>query len=122
MLVNVDVHEGRELKMEVIKLDELAKKLNPRGITARKVFESNSVNIMNLLLKPGEKLDAHKTPVDVFFYVVKGKGKIEIGDETEVVTETDIVISPKDIPHAVYASEGENFEILVVKTPNPTKK
>jgi quercetin dioxygenase-like cupin family protein len=108
--------------MEVIKLESLEKTVNPRGITVRKVFESDPVNIMNLLLKPGEQLASHKTPVDVFFYVVRGKGKIEIGDETEVVTETDIVISPKDIPHALYASEGENFEVLVVKTPNPGEK
>ncbi|KZL92747.1 cupin domain-containing protein [Clostridium magnum] len=108
--------------MEIIKLENLAKGLNPRGVTARKVFESEAVNIMNLLLKPGEKVDTHVTPVDVFFYVVSGKGKIEVGEESGVVSETDIVISPKNIPHAVYASEGENFEILVVKTPNPVKR
>lgn len=106
--------------MNVIKLNELGKTVNPRGVTARKVYGSEHVNIMNLLLKPGEAVDTHVTPVDVFFYVVKGKGKIVVGDETAVVEMTDVVISPKDIPHAVYASEGEEFEILVVKTPNPT--
>ncbi|HBP65720.1 MAG TPA: cupin domain-containing protein [Desulfosporosinus sp.] len=108
--------------MEIIKLENLSKNVNSRGVTVRKVFESEAVNIMNLLLKPGEKLDTHVTPVDVFFYVLKGKGKIEIGEEYGIVTETDVVISPKNIPHAVYASEGESFEVLVVKTPNILKR
>ncbi len=108
--------------MDVIKLDLLPKTVTPRGVTARKVFGSPHVNIMNLLLNPGEGVDPHSTPVDVFFYVVRGKGKIVIGEETAIVESTDIIISPKDIPHAVYASEGVEFEILVVKTPNPSVK
>lgn len=108
--------------MEIIKLENLLKNVNARGVTVRKVFESEAVNIMNILLNPGEKLDTHVTPVDVFFYVLKGKGKIEVGEEYGIVTETDIIISPKNIPHAVYASEGEAFEVLVVKTPNLMKK
>jgi len=108
--------------MNVIKLDSLPKAINPRGVTARKVFVSDHVNVMNLLLKSGDVVDTHTTAVDVFFYVVRGKGKIAIGDEAGIVEPTDIIISPKGIPHAVYASEGEDFEILVVKTPNPLAK
>ncbi len=107
--------------MQVIKLEDLTKAATPRGVTGRKVYESEYVNIMNLLLKAGEVVDTHVTPVDVFFYVVRGKGKIVVGDEAAVVEATDIVISPKDIPHSVHASEGEYLEILVVKTPSPAK-
>jgi quercetin dioxygenase-like cupin family protein len=65
---------------------------------------------MNLLFKPGEVLEKHKTPVDVFFYVVKGKGFIEIGDEESLVEATDIVFSPKGIPHGLRALPEEEFQ------------
>ena len=108
--------------MQVIKLEDLTKVKTPRGVTGKKVYDAEPVNIMNLMLRSGEVVDTHVTPVDVFFYVVRGKGKIVVGEESGVVEATDIVISPKDIPHSVHASEGEDFDILVVKTPSPAKK
>ncbi|MEW6546605.1 MAG: Rrf2 family transcriptional regulator [Bacillota bacterium] len=59
------------------------------------------------------------TPVDVLFYVVKGQGTVLIGDESASVGETDLVVSPKEIPHALRADRGEVFQVLVIKTPNP---
>ena len=56
------------------------------------MFESEAVNIMNILLKPGEKLDTHITPVNVFFYVLKGKGKIEVEKNMGSTFETPYLI------------------------------
>ena len=67
--------------MEVIKMTEVSQFKTPKGIMARKLLENQSFVIMNILLKPGEVLEKHEAPVDVFFYVVKGKGVILIGDE-----------------------------------------
>jgi len=70
------------------------------------------------MLKDGEAVDTHVTPVDVFFYVVRGRGVIEIGEERTTVEATDIVFSPKNIPHAVRSLPGGGeFEVLVVKNP-----
>ena len=107
--------------MEVIRLEELEPELNPRGVMARELVNSSDVHVMNLLLKPGETVDTHTTPVDVFFYVVGGRGRVVIGEEEEQVTATDLVVSPKNMPRALHAGEDEKFHVLVVKTPNPKK-
>jgi quercetin dioxygenase-like cupin family protein len=68
-----------------------------------------------MALKPGQSLKKHTTPVDVFFYILEGKGIVEIGDETQEVEKNTIIESPKGIPHLL-KNTGENvFKFLVVK-------
>ncbi len=105
--------------MEVIRMESVEAALTPRGVTGRKLVDIPAVHVMNLILQPGEEVPFHVTPVDVLFYVVKGQGTVLIGDESAPVGETDLVVSPKEIPHALQADRGEVFQVLVIKTPNP---
>lgn len=43
--------------MEVIRMNEAAVFLNPRGIRARKLLDKAAVQVMNLLLQPKERVD-----------------------------------------------------------------
>lgn len=105
--------------MQIIKLNQLETFISPHGIHARKVYNSNDVNVMNLLLQPGEVNPPHASDIDMLFYVIRGKGKISVGAEEAVVAAGEIVVNPKGLAHGLYASEGEHFEVLVVKTPSP---
>ncbi len=105
--------------MQVIKLNELQQFVSPHGILARKVFNTNDVNIMNLVLHPGEVNPPHASDIDMLFYVIRGKGKISVDNESMIVGPTDIVYNPKNLAHGIYASEGEEFEVLVIKVPSP---
>lgn len=105
--------------MEVIRIGEAAVVFNPRGVRAKKLLDKAAVQVTDLLLQPKERLDTHVTPVDVFFYVVSGRGTVEVGAEKAAVQAQDLVFSPNNVPHALQAAEDAPFEILVVKTPNP---
>jgi mannose-6-phosphate isomerase-like protein (cupin superfamily) len=106
--------------MKITNYKNVQTKKNPHGVDVRKIHENDDVQVIHLLLKPGEKLKPHKTPVNVFFYVVEGTGIVEVGEEKKTVSVDDIVDSPKDIPHCLYNESENNFRVLVVKTPNPT--
>lgn len=93
---------------------------NPHGVDARKLHSNDDVQVVHILLKPGEHLKKHATAVNVFFYVLEGEGVIEIGDEKVTATQDWLIDSPKDIPHALYNESNSNFRVLVVKTPSPT--
>ena len=54
--------------------------------------------VVHILLKPGESLKRHITPVDVAFYVLEGKGTIEIGDEKAEAGPDTIIESPAQVP------------------------
>jgi quercetin dioxygenase-like cupin family protein len=66
-------------------------------------------------LKQGQSLKKHTTPVDVFFYILEGKGIVEIGEEKQEVEKDTTIESPKGIPHLL-RNKGESVsKFLVVK-------
>lgn len=107
----------------------ITKKLNDTDImeTAHKVDARNLYNTENAMisvitLQPGQALKRHITPVDVAFYVLSGKGIVEIGDEQQEVGAETLVESPKEIVHCWYNESSEPLRFMVVKAPRPTRK
>lgn len=90
-----------------------------KAVTARKILVKDEVEAVHLEIAPGGTLPLHKTPVEVFFYVLEGTGEIEIGDERQNVDTDTLVESPKMIPHALHNTGTGLFRVLVVKTPRP---
>lgn len=95
---------------------------NPHGIQSSKMYDSENAVIMHLLLKAGEKLKPHETPVDVAFYVLEGSPSILVGEEKIQVKKDDIIESPKNIVHCIYNETDSDVRMLVMKLPKPTKK
>lgn len=107
--------------MKVIKVNELPFVKTGWGIKGKPIIDMPEIGIVNLVMEPGEKVPSHKTPVNVLFQVIEGKGLITIGDETQIVEAGDIVVSPLEIPHALEANQDCIFSVYVIKTPNPQK-
>lgn len=90
---------------------------NVHAVEAKKIYNSENAEVIHMALSPGQALKKHTTPVDVFFYILEGKGFVEIGDEKQEVEKDMIIDSPKGIPHLL-GNTGEGiFRFLVVKTP-----
>jgi mannose-6-phosphate isomerase-like protein (cupin superfamily) len=70
-----------------------------------------------MALKPGQSLRKHITPVDVFFYILEGKGTVEIGSEKQEVEKDMLIESPKNSPHLLSNTGEEIFRFLAVKLP-----
>jgi len=96
---------------------EIAK--TPHGISSFKLYDKDHALIMHLLLKAGERLKAHITPVDVAFYILEGNPTILVGEEKITVKKDDIVESPKDIVHCIYNESENDARVLVMKLPKP---
>lgn len=95
---------------------------NPHGIQSFKLYDKDHAVIMHLLLKPGESLKPHITPVDVAFYILQGNPTILVGEERIKVKQDDIVESPRDIVHCIYNESDSVVRVLVMKLPKPTEK
>ena len=92
------------------------------NVDARNLYNTEDAMITVITLQPGQALKRHITPVDVAFYVLSGKGIIEIGDEKREVGAETLVESPKDIVHCWYNESSEPLRFMVVKAPRPTRK
>src|SRR5690554_1662237 len=84
-----------------------------------KIIQQEEVEVVILAFEPGQGLPVHKTPVDVFFYIVEGEAEILVGKETKTVKAGSIVLSPANIDHTVKNTSGEDNKVMVVKTPSP---
>ncbi|KXS45132.1 MULTISPECIES: cupin domain-containing protein [unclassified Candidatus Frackibacter] len=104
--------------MEIIKMNEIEGRTNKRGVTAKKILKHEHAQIMNLVLNPGDVVPEHSVPVDVFFYIVEGKGRLQIGDEAKVVEAKDIIPCPANTEMSLKADQDEEFVVLNVKTPS----
>lgn len=105
--------------MEITKVSETVTSKNPHGVDARPIYTHENAQVIILTLQSGESLKRHITPVDVFFYVLKGKGIVEVGEEKKEVEKDSIVHSPAKIVHCWYNKSDIPLRILVAKTPKP---
>jgi len=103
--------------MNIVKALEAAQSENPHGVDARGLHSTEHVQVTMITLKPGEGLKLHLTPVDAFFYVLEGTGKVEIGGEVQEIGKDMLIDSPARIPHRLFNESDADFRFLVVKTP-----
>ncbi len=105
--------------MKITRIRDTETNPNPHGIETKKIYDTEHALAVHILLKPGESLKRHITPVDVFFYVLEGTGVVEVGDEKQEVTEDTLIDSPAKIPHCWYNESEQILRVLVVKVPRP---
>jgi mannose-6-phosphate isomerase-like protein (cupin superfamily) len=95
---------------------------NPHGVESKSLYNTEHATVTHLTLKPGEQLKRHITPTDVFFYVLEGRGFVEVGDETKEVGPDTLIESPKGIPHCWYNRSGATLRFLVCKVPRQVEQ
>lgn len=95
---------------------------NAHNVDARNLYNTADAMVTVITLQPGQSLKRHITPVDVAFYVLSGKGVVEIGEEKQEVTADTLVESPKDIMHCWYNESQEPLKFMVIKAPRPERK
>jgi len=103
--------------VKIVKALEAAQSENPHGVDARGLHSTEHVQVTMITLTRGETLKLHTTPVDAFFYVLEGTGKVEIGGEVEEVSADMLIHSPARVPHRLFNEGDADFRFLVVKTP-----
>ena len=101
--------------MKIVKVKETKTFQNAYGVDARKIFDNPNAQVIHMNLAPGQSLKTHTTPVDVFFYILEGKGIVEIGEENQEVQKDTIIDSPKGIPHLLRNTGEDAFRFLVIK-------
>jgi len=105
--------------MKITKYQDQQIKETPHKIDVREMYNKATAQAILMALKPGESLKPHKTPVDVFFFIVEGTPTIHIGNESEVCEADTLVESPADIVHYLSNDSNSLARILVVKAPRP---
>lgn len=107
--------------MKIIDVKEAEVTHNPHGVDTRKIYDAENAQVVHITLKPGEVMKCHLTPVDVIFYVLEGRGVVEIGDKKKEVGTDTLIESPAKIPHCWFNGSENILRFLVVKVPRPNE-
>lgn len=110
--------------MKLTRVQNISGFQNPHAVEAKRLYDTDNAEVIHMALKPGQSLKKHVTPVDVFFYILEGKGTVEIGEEKQEVEKDMLIESPKNSPHLLSNTGEGTFRFLVVKVPKqkePTK-
>ena len=108
--------------MIIKKLSDMPIMKTAHNVDARNLYDTEHAVISVITLKPGQALKKHITPVDVAFYVLRGKGIVEVGKEKQEAEANTLIESPKDIVHCWYNESGEELSFMVIKVPKPARE
>jgi mannose-6-phosphate isomerase-like protein (cupin superfamily) len=101
--------------MKITKVESVTVFQNPDEVEAKRIYENQKASVIHMALKPWQSLKKHTTPVDVLFYILEGRGIVEIGDEKQEVEKETLIESPKGIPHLLKNTGKDIFSFRVVK-------
>ena len=107
--------------MKTVKWQDLSPIDNPHKVDIRRLYDTEHIQVIHVILQPGEKLLPHITPVDAILYVLEGEGVVEIGEKKKTVGPDTLIEIPARIPHCWYNESDRPLRFLVIKVPSSTE-
>jgi len=76
--------------------------------------EGPNFALRKFIMEPGGGMPLHTNTVEHEQYVLRGRARVIIGDDTLEVQKDDVVFIPGGVPHSYEALGDEPFEFLCV--------
>lgn len=82
-------------------------------VVSKTLVQNDYVSVTLFSFDKGEEISTHASGGDAMVTVLEGTGKFTIGGDVFILKEGEIIIMPKDVPHAVYGQEKFKMELVV---------
>lgn len=89
--------------------------LKGRAYNSKEEFDGASAAYFEVTDKGHGKVKT--TLSDRVYYVLEGSGEFIVGGKSEEVSQSDVVIVPKDTPYDYRAAQGTVMKLFLVHTP-----
>jgi quercetin dioxygenase-like cupin family protein len=110
---------GAEPGKPVALLDQVP--YRDEGMGSRKIVDEKHVLMMQVALKPGQKVPEHKANSNVHIVVLKGAVVFTLAGANVAAKEGDLVPVAFGTPMQIRNDSQANATFLIVKTPNPSE-
>jgi mannose-6-phosphate isomerase-like protein (cupin superfamily) len=101
---------AKDNKVKIFKLSEILSKLDNINSYFLTLLISNSTAIGLIRLKRGEKDNQQPHATDELYYVIEGRGLIEIDGKDHVIEQGTFILVPANIKHRFH----DNKNLLIV--------
>ena len=100
----------------MIKIQNI-KDLEPfkEGLNALKLFSDEQIEMIHITLKPQERIELHKNSIDVIFFVLSGKAKLTVENDSELVEKGSCVEVKKNLDRSWVNIGIDHFSVLAIK-------
>ena len=82
-------------------------------VVSKTLVQNNSVSMTLFSFDKGEEISTHSSGGDAMVTVLEGKGRFTVAEDVFYLEESDTLIMPKGIPHAVYGEERFKMQLIV---------
>lgn len=82
------------------------------SVVSRALYKGPSGTLTLFAFDAGQELSEHTAPFDAFVHVLDGAVELTIGGKSVRARAGEVVLMPKNVPHAVRAAE--RFKMLLV--------
>ncbi|HEX2968941.1 MAG TPA: cupin domain-containing protein [Bacteroidales bacterium] len=89
---------------------------SPGGIVSKTVIKRETGNISVFSFDKGEGLTEHTSPFDAVIVGLDGKGEVTIGGNPNTINAGQLIIMPRNVPHAVYAQEKFKMMLVMIRS------
>lgn len=97
-----------------IRNTDICEKLN-LSVDAWKLISINTIEIIQIELKPGEQISEHINPNNVVFYVLQGSGTLTVSESAVKLQTGDCIAVEKNLKRSWTNTSEKNLKLLVVK-------
>ena len=91
----------------------------PESMGKRFLVNRDDLRIVQVALKAGQSVPAHKTDGNVNILVLKGELDIFVSDKSHASKEGTLISIPADTQMQVKNESADNATFLIIKTPKP---
>lgn len=84
----------------------------PGSITSRIIQRGGAGSVTVFAIEAGEEIGEHSTPCDALAMVLDGAAEVEVGEQSRVVEQGQMVLMPARVPHSLRARR--RFKMLLV--------
>jgi len=78
------------------------------------IFTNSNCKVLQLVLKKGQGLSEHSTPIDAFLHIIEGECELTMAGKTYTLKVNDTIVLPKDVLHEVWA-KNSNARMLLTR-------
>ena len=84
-------------------------------IDARRFYNSNKAIVAKITIQPGGKLEKHSSKEFALLFVISGRVKVEIENDSYELEQDSLIEFPENIVHSVENIGDTVAEVLVAK-------
>lgn len=92
---------------------------NDSGVVARVVYSAPEAMLVHIDIEPEGFVKPHVTSIDMEYFVIEGRGRFILGDESVEASAGACIPNPKGISHGITNLGAGHLRVLAVKNPRP---